>query len=163
MKKGTLILVLALALVGLTGQAWGQATDTISVTVELVTTVSVAITPVATPWAIGPVDKADTDASPTYTATNVGNLTVDFTIEADDSTANGWTLGTAGPDNVFQVDVTTPSLTLTTSPQPLATGVVVAGTATIDMTYTAPTSVSGGGAVGGESHDFTIIVTATAP
>ena len=162
MKRGTLILVLAMALVGLTSQAWAAETDTILVTVELETTVSVAVTPVTT-WAIGPVGFGDTDASPTYTATNDGNVTVNFTIEADDSGANGWTIGTVGVANVFQVDVTTPALTLTTSPQTLATGVAVAGTATIDMTYTAPSSVSGGGAGGGESHDFSIIVTASAP
>ena len=160
MKKGTLISVLALALVGLTGQAWAAETDTITVTVELETTISVAITPVSTPWAIGVVGFGDTDASPTYTATNDGNVTVNFTIHADDSGANGWTIGTVGADDVFQVDVTTPTLTLSTSPQTLASGVTVGNTATIDMTYTAP---SGDTVGGGESHDFSIIVTAVAP
>lgn len=160
MKKLVLVLALAVALGGLTGQAQAAETDTITVTVSLASIVSVAITPSATPWAIGNIVLAGTDNSPTYTATNNGNVTVDFNIQADDSGANGWSIGTVGLVNVFQVVETNLALTLTTSPQTLLATVTPTSTATIDMTYTAPTTDSVGG---GSSHGFDIVVTASVP
>ena len=57
MKKGTLILVLALALVGLAGKAWAAETDAIIVTVSL-EIVSVSVSPDV--WDIGPIGLAIT-------------------------------------------------------------------------------------------------------
>jgi len=156
MKKVALMIALAVGLVGVTGPAWAAQTDTITVTVSLASIIAVSLD--SNTWNIGPVALTDTDTSPTFTATNDGNVNIDLDIKSSDG-ANGWTVGTVGPDDVFQVDVTTPSLTLTTVDQSLATSVAPAGTKTIDMTYTAPTTDTQGGGV---DHSFTITVTASA-
>lgn len=156
MKKVILLTMLAIGVLGTMGQASAATTDTITVTVSLQSAISVSLD--ANAWDILAITLAGTDPSPTFTATNDGNVDIDLVIKASDG-ANGWTLGTVGADDVFQVDVTAPALTLTTADQSLATAVIPTGTTTIDMTYTAPTTDTQGGGV---DHTFTITITASA-
>ena len=155
MKKTTLLLVLALSLLGFMGPASAATTDTITVTVSLASVISVSLDSGA--WNIGAITLGVTSGSPIYIATNDGNVNIDLAIACSDG-LNGWTVGTVGSDNVFQVDVTSPELTLLTTDLPLATGVAPLGTKTFDMTYTAPTSDTQGGGV---DHTFTITITAS--
>ena len=155
MKKTTLLLVVAVTLLGLMGPASAATTDTITVTVSLASSISVSLDIGA--WGIGAITLGGTSNSPTYIATNDGNVNIDLAIACSDG-LNGWTVGTVGSDNVFQVDVTSPELTLLTTDLPLATGVAPLGTKTFDMTYTAPTSDTQGGGV---DQTFTITITAS--
>ena len=159
MKNAVLMLVLALALVGLTGEALAQ-TASISVTVELAAEVSIAITTQAT-WPVGSIalDDVVSMSSPSV-VTNQGNVSVDLAIDVDygGADANGWTAAASTSDDVFTVDVDGVTNPLTTSPQTLATGVATSGTQNVDATYTAP---SGDTIGGGEAHDFAIVVAAT--
>ena len=160
MKKAALMLVLALGLVGLTSEALAQSTASISVTVELAAEVSIAITANPT-WPVGSIalDDVVAMASPS-TVENQGNVTVDLDIDVDygGPSANGWTAGLATATDVFTVDVDGVTNPLTTAPQDLVDSLAVSGTQNVDATYTAP---SGDTVGGGESHDFSIVVTAT--
>ncbi len=163
MKNAVLMLVLALALVGLTGEALAQSSASISVTVELATEISIAITAGGT-WPVGSIaiDDVVVMGSPS-TVENQGNVAVDLDIDVDypvPPDANGWTAGTVGPDDVFQVDVTETVLpiSLTTTPQDLVDNLAVSVSQDITATYTAPAGDTVGG---GESHDFSIVVAAT--
>ena len=108
-------------------------------------------------WSLGGVSLSSTTSSPSYTATNDGNVAIDLTIKATNGTG-GWTLAASAGADAFSVDVTSPALNLTTSDQNLATNVAVSGTKGIDLTYNAPTSDTAGG---GTAQDFTITITAS--
>jgi len=108
-------------------------------------------------WDIGSIVLSGSSVSPSYTATNDGNVAIDLTIKATDG-AGGWTLAPAAGANAFRVAVTSPALNLSTSDQSLATNVGVAGTQGIDMTYNAPTSDTYGESV---DQQFTVTVSAT--
>lgn len=149
------ILTLSLVLLASGAPAWGASTDTITVTVSLEEVVSVSLD--ANTWTIGAIALSGTDSSPTFTATNDGNVVEDISILASNS-AGGWTLGTAGADT-FQVDETNSVTTLTTSAQMIASDVALSGTVTIDLDYTAPSSDTLGGGV---DHSFTVTVSAAA-
>ena len=156
MKKGTLILALAVCLVGLTGQAWAGTTDQISVTVSLGSIISVDLD--ANTWTIGAITVSGTpEASPQFTAENDGNVDINLDIKASNG-ANSWLLGSPAASDTFEVTVTTPSLTLTISDQALTTNLAPAATKTIDMTYTPPTADTQGGGV---DHSFSVTVTAS--
>jgi hypothetical protein len=155
MKKGTLILVLALALVGLTGRAWAATTDTITVTVSMESIVSVSVSPDT--WTIGSIGEGGTAGPEAVVATNNGNVTEDFAIRATNG-ANGWTLGATAGTDVFVVTTNHP-LTLTTSDQTCATNVSPLGTDSFNLNYAAPTTDAQGG---GLDQSFTITVTASA-
>ena len=156
MRKATLILALAMALVGLTGQAQAGTEDSISVTVSLGSIISVDLDIGA--WNIGAIVLSGSSVSPTFTAENDGNVNIDLDITASD-VANGWSLGSPAASDTFEVTVTTPSLTLTTDDQALTTNLAPTLTKTIDMTYNAPTADTQGG---GTDHSFTVTVTASA-
>ena len=158
MKKGTLILVLALALVGLTGQAWAAEEDTIIVTVSMESVVSVDVTPAA--WNIGAVSEGGSNGE-AFTATNDGNVTEDLTITGANG-ANSWNLGPAPGVDVFAVmlDRSLPSEDmLETSPVPLTTSLAPAAGYAFTLDYSAPTSDTQGG---GLDHSFSITITASA-
>jgi len=158
MKKGTLILVLAMALVGLTGRAWAQ-TDTIEVTVSLASVVSVNVTPAE--WNMGAIATEYVSSSEPFVAGNDGNVTEDFTITGANA-ANNWNIGSPAALDTFQVELTDNDQTdipLTTSPIALESGVAAAGTHDFSLVYSAPTSDAQGG---GKDHSFTITVTASA-
>ncbi len=149
------ILTLGLALLICGPPAWAATSDNITVTVSLEETVSVSLD--VNTWTIGAIALSGTDASPTFTATNDGNVAEDISIRGTNS-AGGWTLGTAGADT-FQVDETNSVTTLSTTAQLIASDVAVSGTVTINMNYTAPSSDTLGGGV---DHSFTITVSAAA-
>ena len=156
MRKAAVTLVMMLALVGFAGQSWAAPTDTITVTVSLAETVSVALDSNA--WTIGVISLAGSYGPQSYLATNDGNVPIDLVIRATDG-AGGWNLESApGPDE-FSVDVTSPPISLSSiSDQTLATDIAVSGTADIELTYNAPISDSYGGGVG---QGFTITLSAT--
>jgi len=156
MKKGTMILVLALALVGLTGRAWAAETDTITVTVSLQSVISVSVSPDA--WDIGPITLGGSYGPQAFTATNDGNVTEDFAIRGANG-AGGWTIGATPGANTFTVTETNDTIVLTTSDQTCATNVAPDGTDSLSLTYDAPTSDTYGGGV---DQSFTITVTASA-
>ena len=158
MKKGTLILVLAMALVGLTGRAWAAETDTIAVTVSLTSVVSVSVAPDV--WNIGPVGEGG-GASESFTATNDGNVTEDLTITGANG-ANGWNIGAAAGVDVFAVtlDRTLPSEDmLETTPVPLTDALAPDAGHGFTLDYSAPTEDNQGGGV---DHSFNITITASA-
>ena len=149
------ILTLGLILCVATASAWGGTSESITVTVSLEEVVSVSLD--ANAWSIGAISLGGTNTSPTFTATNDGNVAEDVSILATDS-AGGWTLGTSGADT-FQVDETNSATTLSTTAQEIATDVAASGTVAIDLTFTAPSSDTKGGGV---DHSFTITVSAAA-
>lgn len=155
MKKVLWITTLMLALSGITGQAMAATTDSITVTVSLVESISVTLD--NNTWTIGSVALSGTDSLATVTATNNGNVTIDLDIKGANG-AGGWTIGATPASDVFEVAVTSPAISLTTSDQTLATSVATSGTATIDMTYNAPTADTFGGGV---AQGFAITVTAS--
>ena len=157
MKKGTLILVLALALVGVTGQAWAAETDTISVTVSLESVVSVSLD--SNTWVIGPVAIGGAPStSGTILATNDGNVTENFAIKASDG-AGGWFLGDPAGADTFKVTETMNTIVLTTGDQPLATNVLKDDDVQLQLQYEPPTADTQGGGV---DHSFTVTITASA-
>jgi hypothetical protein len=159
MKRGTLILVLAIALVGLTGQTWAAETDTITVTVSMESVVSVSVSPDA--WNIGAVSEGGASGAESFTATNDGNVTEDLTITGANG-ANGWNIGAAAGVDVFAVmlDRSLPSEDmLETGPVPLTDALAPAAGHAFTLDYLAPTSDTQGGGV---DHSFSITITASA-
>jgi len=156
MKK-TIVLAMILGLIGFAGEGWAGTTDTITVTVSLGEVISVSLD--SGTWTIGSVALSDSSASPTYTATNDGNVAIDLTITGTDATGPGtWTLENAVGTDQFRVTVTSPALNLSTGAQSLATGLAVSGTKAIDMTYYAPSGDTDGSGV---AQGFTITVAAS--
>lgn len=158
MKRVMMLLMLTLCIAGWTGQASGAETASISVTVSLATEISVSIDNTA--WTLGALGLGDAGAQHSATATNNGNVAVNLSIQADLTGANGWTIGAISASDQFVVSLATPATTLTTSPQSLATNVAKDGTAAILLDFTMPSADTVGG---GESHDFSIVVTASTP
>jgi len=159
MKRGTLLLVVALALVGLTGRAWAAETDTITVTVSLTSVVSVSVSPAA--WNIGAISLNGTNGPESFTATNDGNVTEDLTITGANG-ANSWNIGATADLDQFSVildegDVSEDALE--TTPVPLTSSLASEAGHAFDLTYHAPSDDNQGG---GADHSFTITITASA-
>jgi len=106
----------------------------------------------------------------TFTATNTGNVTVNFAVRGSDATGTGfsWALSTgalACPNdaNKFRHSVTPTggsSIFLTTAPEDLATGIAAAGTKTFTSEIYMPCFGSDGA---GEQASTSILLTAIAP
>jgi len=144
------------ALAGLAGKARAADTGTISVTVSLETVLSVTVT--SDSWNIGPIALSGTSGPTSFTAT-VGNSATKLEIKGSDG-AGGWTIAATPALDQFRVAVTSPTLTLTTSYQVLASSVAAYGSKQFALTYSAPTSDSKGAGV---SQNFTVTVRASAP
>lgn len=153
MKLAIAVLMMATAL--FVAPAYAADSATISVTVSL-EFISVSLDTAA--WNIGPISLGGSNTLPTVTATNEGNVDIDVKIQGTDG-AGGWTLGTSGADS-FEVEETNTSTTLSTTAQALTTGLAPSATLDIDLTYTAPTSDTLGGAVD-QSFDITVTASKT--
>ena len=154
MKKILLVLIAAMCVVGLAGNSWAATEDTISVSVELASVVSVSVTPNS--WNIGPTTLSATSTQ-SCSAQNDGNVLIDLAARATNG-ANGWTLGNPAASDVFSVRYGA-SLYLTTSDQTCATAIGPSGTLPFDLTYEAPSGDSFGGGV---SQAFLVTLTASA-
>lgn len=156
MKRVSVMLVLAVCLVGITGQARAQATDTITVTVSLEAAISVSVLPDA--WTIGPITISGSNGPESFTAT-VGNSATKLEIMGSDG-AGGWAIGATVDADQFVVAVTDPAITLTALYQTLEASVAAYGNKAFDLTYSAPDSDTQGGGV---DQGFTITLRASAP
>ncbi len=154
MRKTSLTLALAIGLVGIMGQAWADSEATITVTVELE---SISVSLDTSAWEIGPITLGGSDTLPTVTATNEGNVDIDLKIKGANGTG-GWTIGTPAGEDTFEVALTSPAITLTTSDQSLADAVAPDATTSIDLAYAAPSIDNFGGGV---DQGFDITVTAS--
>ena len=154
MKRAIVFLVAALCVVGLTGLGWAAETDSIAVSVELESTVSVSVTP--DDWIIGAIALSGTDTQ-SCSADNNGNVNIDLDVRATNG-AGGWTLGSSVATDVFAVDFGT-SFYLTTSDLACATDLAFGTSLPFDLTYEAP---SGDTVGGGVSQGFTITFSASA-
>ncbi|MCX5757801.1 MAG: hypothetical protein NTU83_04715 [Candidatus Hydrogenedentes bacterium] len=156
MKKASLIMAVAVCLMGVMGQVQAADTGTISVTVSLLSEISVSVAP--TTWTIGPVALSGSSGPAPFTA-SVGNTTCKLEIKGDDG-AGLWTIGaTAGADR-FVVSVSDPAITLTKTNQELAASVAAYGNKAFSLTYSAPTSDTKGGGV---AQGFAVTIKASAP
>jgi len=157
MKKCKFALILMLVLCAFAA-ATVQAADTsnITVTVSLAGSIEVSVNP--TTWNIGSIAVNSDSAPSSFTAT-VGNVATKLEITGTDG-AGGWTLGTRGAVDVFEVDVTNPALVLSKSYQTLAASVAAYGTKDFSLTYKSPASDDKGAGI---SQGFTITVKASAP
>ena len=156
MNKRTLTLPLVIGLINMMGQAWAASSDTIAVTVSLVETISVSVTPNS--WNIGAVSLSSTSGPASFTATNDGNTTSTLDIMGADG-SGGWIIGTPPGADRFEVAVTAPAITLTKSYQQLAASLGIGADQDFQLTYKSPTSDSKGGGV---NQGFTITVKASA-
>lgn len=162
-KQATLMTALALCLLVAAGQAAAATTGTISVTVSLQSTVSVDVSP--TTWNIGPIALDGTDTLTPVTATNNGNVTIDLNIKGSNGATN-WTInGTSTGADQFTVQAHngTPALSptsflLTTVDHALSSSLATSSSQTFDLTFTAPSSDTGGG---GADQSFDVTVTAS--
>ena len=140
--------------------AFAQATITVTVSVAE----SIGVSVDTATWAIGAVTIGGSASAPfTVVATNDGNVAEDFSIEADGVPTNGWNIGAAAGADTFAVQVTPPVIAafqLTDTATLFADEVPFSGTdtASFDLSYTPPTSDT----IGAGSHDFSIVVTASA-
>lgn len=155
MRKTSAAVLVVLGFLGFAVQSQAADTGTITVTVSLAEDVSVAISPAAD-WAIGPIAMGGSSPSPTYAATNDGNVEIDLTIKATNG-AGGWSLAASAGVDAFSVALSTPEINLSTSGQSLAICVAPAAAEAINMTYSAPSSETIGAGV---DQRFTITVTA---
>lgn len=157
MKRTTLMPALAVALIGVAGQAQAAQTDSISVTVSLQEVVSVSITPGT--WNIGPVALSSTTAPSSFTAT-VGNTVTQVEILSSNG-AGLWTVGDTVGLNQFVVAVASPAMTLTNLYQVLAASVPAYGNVEFALSYSAPSSDDKGA---GLDQSFSVTLKAsTAP
>ena len=160
MKKGTLILVLAMALVGLTGRAWAAETDTIAITVSLPEIVSVSITPDT--WNIGPVGFSEVHGPLAVTIENDGTVEIHVYARTTDG-AGGWSSGPGGPTtNTFMIELTgglSSPLTLTTTDQVVEHCMTGFSNPNYEFTYYSPT----GNSLPGGDQSCTVTFTAVVP
>jgi hypothetical protein len=155
MRKAIAGIIMMLCFVWFPGQAMAATSDTITVTVSLAEEVAVSLDTAT--WAIGSITLGGSDSPATITATNDGNVAADLEIRATNG-AGGWTLAGSPGADAFSVDLASPSISLSTSDQTLATNVASSGTKSIDLTYNAPTSDTVGPAT---NQGFSITVSAT--
>jgi hypothetical protein len=157
MKRGTLILALALCLVCIAGRAWAAETDAITVTVSMESIVSVSVSP--DDWIIGPIGEGEDATQGSFTATNDGNVTEDLTITGADG-ANGWNIAAAAGVDEFavQLDRGVGGPMLETNPLPLTSSLAAAAGHAFTLDYAAPLSDTQGG---GLDHSFPITITAS--
>jgi len=142
MKWQTLILAVALAAVAIPGYAVGPGdTDTIAVTVSLGGVISVDLDQNA--WNLGPVQLGSVSSWSAFVA-SVGNTKAKLEIKASNP-AGGWTIGAAPNTDVFQVEVSSPTLSLTTDYQQLASRIPHYGSLGFSLAYHAPTLDTKGG------------------
>ena len=156
MRKRTLILVTALAAFALTVPVRAADTGNIAVSVSLQGVIEVSLD--ENTWSIGAIAINSNSAPSTFTAT-VGDTTTKLEIKGTDG-AGGWTLGTRGAVNVFEVDVENPSLVLSTSYQTLDASAAPYASVPFALTYKSPASDNKSALV---TQEFTITVKASAP
>ena len=157
MKKASMI-VAAVCLIGVMGQAQAADTATISVTVSLLSEISVSVTP--TTWTIGPVSVGGPASVPAPFTASVGNTACKLEIKGDDG-AGAWAIGATPALNQFVVTVPgTPAITLTKTNQVLAANVAMYGSKAFNLTYQAPASDNKGGGV---DQSFAVTIKASAP
>ncbi len=154
MKRGTLILALALCLICTAGRVWAAETDAISVTVSLE---SISVSLDNNTWLIGPIGLNDSSVLATVTAENDGNVDIDVDISATNG-ANLWNIGPAIGLDTFRVALADPAINLSTLDQDLVDSLAPAGTKAIDLTYYSP-GTDGQGP--GLDHSFTVTVSAS--
>jgi len=155
MKWQTLILAAALgaASAGVFATAPTE-TDTIAVSVSLFSSISVDLDQNA--WNLGPMQLGSVSPWSPFTAT-AGNTKAKLEIVASNP-AGGWIIGAAPNTDVFQVEVSSPTLSLTTSYQQLASRIPHYGNLGFSLRYYAPTQDTKGAET---SESFTITVKAS--
>jgi len=150
--------------------------QTISATVSG-QSVSMTVDPTSIDYGTVPFETSRTslaapDGPVTFTATNTGNVAVDFMVRGTDATGSGftWTLATDAPScpsttnlNKFRHSVkvgSDPAKFLTGSAEPLSTGVAAAGTTQFTSEIYMPCFGSDGA---GQQATTSIVLTAVAP
>lgn len=150
--------------VDLGGSSSLMAGDTEAVTplagTIFISEIGITVTPVD--WIIGPRPVNYVGESGTFTVENTGSAAEDITIFGSNG-SNGWTLAATVGLNAFKVEVDKDDdgsyeTVLTTSEQVFATNVLVSGTETLGLKYSAPNGDTYGG---GLPQDFTITVKAS--
>ena len=160
--KSLIASIAILALVGLVVGVVAQAQEaavTATVTVQNVT-ISVDDGVVEYGTLASNTSKDTLTLTDTQTVTNNGNVNVDLDIRGQDS--NNWTLaGTTGTDQYihkFSTNSFSTSSALTTSNQPLTTGIVPTGTQDFDLQITTPNPST---VFDSQSVNITVVATAS--
>lgn len=154
-----LLLLVAVAPLGLAGRALAASTGTVAATITP-QKISVAVADGSVAYGILDLstskDTTSAGVNDTQIATNDGNVAEDFNIKSSDATGgSGWTLaGTAGADQFKHSFCTagsgspdpcdaTPTWTaMTTSYASLSTNVATSGTKSFDLKIDTPTTTS---------------------
>jgi hypothetical protein len=150
--------------VDLGGDSSLMAGDTEAVTPVVgtifISEIAITVTPDA--WTIGPQPLDYVGESGTFTVENTGGVAEDITIFGSNG-SNGWTLASEVGLNAFKVEVDKDDdgsyeTVLSTGEQTFATNLVVSGTETLGLKYSAPNDDTHGG---GLPQDFTVTVKAS--
>ncbi len=153
--RSQVILIAIVAAFAALGGSPALATHTPESTVSATVTpvvVSVIVSPTSVDYGVVELNTANNlptnqAGGESFTATNNGSITEDFEIKGGNTTPDAWTLaGTAGSAQYVHKasndNFSVQTITLTTSPQSLDTGIAVNGDVSVNLKLDSPTDTT---------------------